>query len=280
MSEAALLENLRQDIRMRSETDKILSTAWVLVPIITIVSFIILFILGFLVAVSTLAFVTRQSPGPPQFIQQFPFPGFFPFFFPFFGISLALGIAAVIVYAYLTYTLIKRRNTHFARQWRLTEDLLNLLKSVAPRKGANVDAPASSAERTFREMRFEEGEKPAVLWTILIFVPFINIVAGLYILYFLTRDFHRHEKREDNLIEDLGRAFSQLNITIAPKRLKATPERSYVLYLVLTIITLGIFGIYWLYTLIEDPNNHFRNHVQMEDEVLSKLSTLVAPSSM
>ena len=279
MSEAVLLENLRQDIRMRAETDKILSTAWILVPIITIISFIIIVILGFVVAVSTFAFFTGLPLGPPQFGQQFPFPGFFPFFLPFFGIASALGIAAVIVYAYLTYTLIKRRNTHFTRQWRLTEDLLNLLKGVASKKGANIDAPASSAERTLREMRFEEGEKPAVLWTILIFVPFVNIVAGLYVLYFLTRDFHRHEKREDNMLEDLGRAFSQLNITIATRRQKAIPERSYVLYLVLTIITLGIFGIYWLYTLIEDPNNHFRNHVQVEDEILSRLSPTVAPSS-
>lgn len=260
---------------MRSETDRLMSTAWVLVPIITII-IVIIGILVFVVVISSLfAFFGPQPPRPDILL-----PGFFPFFFPFFVIFPVLGIASVIIYAYLTYTLIKRRNTHFTRQWRLTEDLLNLVKSVASRKGANVDTPVSSAERTFRDMRFEEGEKPAVLWTILIFVPLVNVIAGLYILYFLTRDFRRHENREDNLLEDLARAFGQLNITAMTRRQKPIPERNYVLYLVLTIITLGIFGIYWLYTLIQDPNNHFRSHIQVEDELLSKLSALAAPSSI
>ncbi len=284
MSEASLLENVRQDIRMRSETDRILSTAWVLVPIIVVISIIVaIIVFVFVFLFSFIRFITvvaRTPPGITGQPGQFPFPGFFPFFFPFFGILLGLGIVSVIIYAYLTYTLIKRRNTHFARQWRLTEDLLNLVRSVASRKGSNIDASVSSMERTFREMKFEEGEKSAVLWTILTVISPINIVAGLYVLYFLTRDFHRHEKREDNLLEDLGRAFNQLNVAITTRRQKPIPERNYVLYVVLTIITLGLFGIYWLYTLIEDPNNHFRNHIQIEDEILSKLSPLVTPSSV
>jgi hypothetical protein len=34
---------------------------------------------------------------------------------------------------------------------------------------------------------------------------------------------------------------------------------------VLTVITFGVFGIYWLYTLIDDPNKHFERQHVVED---------------
>jgi ethanolamine utilization cobalamin adenosyltransferase len=34
---------------------------------------------------------------------------------------------------------------------------------------------------------------------------------------------------------------------------------------VLTVITFGVFGIYWLYTLIDDPNKYFERQHVVED---------------
>ncbi|MFQ5950797.1 MAG: DUF4234 domain-containing protein, partial [Candidatus Geothermarchaeales archaeon] len=60
------------------------------------------------------------------------------------------------------------------------------------------------------------------------------------------------------------------------RRDRPMPERSVVLYLVLSIVTLGIFGIYWLYTLIDDPNLHFRHHIHTEDDALGALSGAIS----
>jgi len=118
-------------------------------------------------------------------------------------------------------------------------------------------------------MRADEGEQSGVLWVILtlVFQPVL-----LYVAYFLGRDFYRHERREDGVWEDITRAMDTLGIPVSVRRDRPMPERSFVLYFVLSIVTLGLFTIYWLYTLIEDPNLHFRNHIRIEDDVLAALS--------
>ncbi|MEM0450049.1 MAG: DUF4234 domain-containing protein [Nitrososphaerota archaeon] len=55
------------------------------------------------------------------------------------------------------------------------------------------------------------------------------------------------------------------------KRVESIPNRSFVLYLILSMVTLGIFGIYRTYALIRDPNIHFREQAKFEDELLGRL---------
>jgi len=263
------IENLRNDVRMRDETDRQVSTLWIILPFA---------VLGLLVAtflISIITFLATFSELPTPRITNVIFPGNVG---PLDGLA-ALGgtlwiasIVVSIIFIYLTYILIKRRNRHFARQHRFYEDLAMVLKEIAARRGANVDAPLSSMDRTLRDMKMEEGQKSAALWAILTIIPFIDIIASLYVLYFLTKDFFKHERREDSLLEDVSRSIASLNLGFDPRRTEAVPERNYVLYVILTILTLGIFGIYWWYTLIKDPNVHFKNHIAFENKLLSALS--------
>ncbi|MEM1713372.1 MAG: DUF4234 domain-containing protein [Desulfurococcaceae archaeon] len=52
------------------------------------------------------------------------------------------------------------------------------------------------------------------------------------------------------------------------------PDRSTLLYLILTIVT-GIFLIYWVYTLTKDPNKHFESHSVLERELVTALKQLL-----
>ena len=77
--------------------------------------------------------------------------------------------------------------------------------------------------------------------------------------------------------EDMSRMLDKCGIKfVVPRRVEALPERNFVLYLILTIITAGLFGIYWLYILLKDPNQHFMYHRQIEDQLLSALETVTA----
>jgi hypothetical protein len=177
-------------------------------------------------------------------------------------------IASII----LTYKLIKRRNTHFKRQNFLTEDIIAAVRAIAKKKGINIDVELSSCERTIREAKVEETEKGAMLWAILSAIIFL---AQWYVYYFLMKDFYKHERREDGFWEDLRRTLDKCGVTFSiPQRMEATPDRSFVLYLILTIITLGLFGIYWIYVLLKDPNQHFKYHMQIEDQLLSTLESV------
>ena len=64
--------------------------------------------------------------------------------------------------------------------------------------------------------------------------------------------------------------------TTLPRRSYPTPSRGFVLYIVLTIVTIGFFWVYWTYTLLNDPNNHFRQQSMAEDTFIMQVTPLLA----
>lgn len=257
-----VLENLRRDARMRMESDYEMSPAWILVPLIPIVGLIVFFAAFF----GTL-FTFTTAPLPPA-------TGFFVALFGILVILLIVGFIAAILYVYMLYKLINRRNKHFQRQGFLYDDLTNLAKELAAKKGVDIALSLNNMERANREARYEETEKSAALWAIVTF--FIGIIA-FYVYYFLMKDFYKHERREDMFIDDLNRALTAAGVTInLPRRTLPVPDRSFVLYFILTIITLGVFSIYWLYVLLTDPNSHFRQQALTEDTILAQVTPLMA----
>ena len=257
------VENLRKDIRMRHESDPKMSTAWILVYLIPIFAAITAIITVFYVifAATTTPWNWPEEPSValPLFVV----------------LTTLLGLLAIIgfiVSIILRYKLVKRRNTHFKRQTFLSEDVVTAVKAIAAKKGVDVEVGLSSVERTVREAKAEETEKGAVLWAILSAFIFL---AEWYVNYFLMKDFYKHERREDGFWEDLSRTLDKCGVTFSvPRRTETTPNRSFVLYLILTIITAGLFGIYWLYVLLNDPNEHFKYHIQTEDQLLSTLESV------
>lgn len=264
------IENVRKDILMRVETDKMMSTAWILVYILPIVAVIFYVAFIFISIISFLVTVTpTPSPSPGQSIvtTQYALLLFSSILFIY-----LIAIVCYILFLILIYKFVKRRNTHFKRQIFLFEDVVAAVKAIAAKKGVDVEVGLASGERTVREAKAEETEKSAMLWAIL------SVVTGLalwYVWYFLMKDFYKHERREDGFWEDISRLLDKCGIKFSvPRRMETLPERSFVLYLILTIITLGFFGIYWLYVLLKDPNQHFRYHIQIEDQLLSNLETI------
>lgn len=259
---SALLESVRTEVRRRPETDRIVSPAWLLVPILWVVLSVVLVLFVFASFVAfTPGFTSGQPLGPGGLAALL-------------GSLIALTVVvlvAFVIFIYLLYVLIRRRNKHFARHARLLEATVDCLKEAAQAKGADVGTRLVSLEHSLRELRDEEGEKGAVLWVVLVL---LTGFALYYVYYFLMRDFHRHERKEDGLLEDVNYVLAALDQPEIPRRTEPIPKRSFVVYLILTIVT-GIFGIYWIYTLIKDPNTHFREQSRIETELLSRLEALV-----
>lgn len=242
-----------------------MSIAWILVYLLpTILA--IAFVSFFIVAMISYVAVTPTLPPPGEPGTQFTL-----LFISILFLYL-LAIIGFIASLILIYKLVRRRNTHFKRQNFLYEDTVAAVKAVAAKKGVDVEVGLASCERTVREAKAEETEKGAMLWAILSAVLF---PALWYVWYFLMKDFYTHERREDGFWEDISRIMDKCGTRFSvPRRTEAMPERSFALYLILAIITLGWFGIYWLYVLLKDPNQHFRYHIQVEDQLLSALETV------
>jgi len=243
-----------------------MSNAWILVYLIPIFAAITaIFTIFYTIFVMTTSWIV---PGEP-------YTATLPMLVVLTTLLWLLAIIGLIVSIILTYKLVKRRNTHFKRQMFLSEDVITAVKTIAAKKDVDVEVGLSSCERTVRETKAEETEKSAVLWAILSAVPYVGSLAIWYVYYFLMKDFYKHERREDGFVEDINRVLDKCAIKFSvPRRTEILPDRSFVLYLILNIITVGLFGIYWLYVLLKDPNEHFKYHIQIEDELLSTLESV------
>jgi hypothetical protein len=182
-----------------------------------------------------------------------------------------------ILNIYAIYNLVKRRNEHFYRQGLMSEDLLKLINKYADKKGVKVEL--SSLERTLRERQHEEKEKSAPLWAIL---TFVSGIAGLYVFYFLMKDFYNHERHENSFWESISNNLNTIGVEFtlpidvknAQLRRNVVQKRSFKIYLLLSIVTFGFFALYWFYILIKDPNEHFREHAILETQLDTALARI------
>ena len=264
------LENLRRDLRTRLESDKQMSGAWAIVPLLPIMVGIVVVVVIFAAifsAIGSLGPSGTTTTGGSAIAAALVGSIF---------LLYSLYFVVLILVAVMIFKLVSRRNTHFNRQILLQEDIISMAREMCARKGADVSIFLNNMDRSVKEARLEEVEKNATLWAILIFVSGLGM---LYAGYFLMKDFFRHERREDLFINDMLRTFNALGVPINfPYRNPPIPDRSFALYFILTLITGSIFAVYWVYVLVSDPNNHFRQQMLMEDTIMAQLSGTPSPA--
>ena len=261
------LENVRQDLRTRLESDPQMSAAWAIVPLIPLIGGILASVIFFVVLFSAISSV---APGSPSTTAGTSILGaFFAALFIFYVILFIIAIVVTILF----FKLVKRRNTHFTRQAFIFEDLIGAAKQLAAKKGVDVSLHVNYLERNMREARFDDLEKNATLYAILSLFPIFNY----YSYYFLMKDFFRHERREDLYIAGMTNLLATLGIPMnLPRRTSPVPDRSFAVYFIVSLITGGIFSVYWVYVLVSDPNNHFRQQAWVEDTIMAQLSPALA----
>jgi len=247
-----------------------MSSAWAMVPLLPIIVGIVVVVMIFAAIFSAIGSVGPS--GTPTTgsaaLSAALFSSIFLLYFLYFVV--------LILVAAMVFKMASRRNTHFNRQILLQEDIISMAREMSARKGVDVSILLNNMDRSMREARLDEVEKNATLWGILVFVSGLGL---LYAGYFLMKDFFRHERREDVFINDMLRTFNAIGVPINfPYRNPPIPDRSFALYFILTLITGSIFGVYWVYVLVSDPNNHFRQQMLMEDTLMAQLSGTPSPA--
>jgi hypothetical protein len=134
------------------------------------------------------------------------------------------------------HRLIDSRNRHFRREAKLEEQIAQWLV----KQGKETPATACPADMK------------AKAWA----ASIILIIPAFVITYYLSKDLHVHEKHQDMF---LANAF--------PERMfmpQTIPIKKYAL---ITIVTLGVGGVYWLYKIINLYNAHFKAQWKVEKEI-------------
>lgn len=173
---------------------------------------------------------------------------------------------------YIFYKLMDRRDQHFARVANMVNASVALLNEKATREGkAGIIAPEMQQLQTVqREIYDQSRERGAVLWLIL---AILTGIAALIGYYFIMDDFARHDQYEAQYFTLMSAALAKMGLSAQASQAGPTiPERNFAMFLILTIITCGIYGFYWLYVLVKDGNDHVEAQVQWEDFIYSALA--------
>lgn len=190
------------------------------------------------------------------------------------GMAVLLSFVTCGIYGlYIFYKLMERRDLHLARVANMVNTSVALLKEKAAAQGKTelIAQELAQLEMVQREMFDQSRERGAVLWLILGIVTGIAVWIGFY---FIMDDMTRHDQLEAQYFTLMSQAMAKMGLSSqASQAAPNMPERSFALYLILSLVTCGIFYFYWLWALVDDGNKHVEMQVQWEDFIYSALAS-------
>jgi membrane protein implicated in regulation of membrane protease activity len=269
-------------IANRKITDRIVSWVWILVIILILIGSVFLAIAMAIISASMVLWNTSTLNTVIQMI------------------FIAASIVTTAIFAFLAFVLVRRQNEHFARDRALREGIILLLRTASDPTGRSSlvmnELAAMNAANGPREDRHDEriwallmllpllttfglaailylavyGTSTIVVFTIFSFVILIAIgelLAMLYMFYFLGKQIYEHDERW--LVFEQNAKSIMMKLRWPPiirMRQSRVEKREFAIYLIVTIF-ISPFVLYWWYSLIKDPNDHFTNQWEFEDRL-------------
>jgi hypothetical protein len=151
----------------------------------------------------------------------------------FLGAVVTFGVAFFPMF----YRLVDGRNRHFRCEAEFEE-------KVAAYSKQGKKLPLASE-------RFKAMNAKAWAASIILIVPVFIIV------YLLSRDLANHEQNQDAFLA-----------AALPERVFMPQTIPIKTYAIITLVTLGVGVIYWLYKVVNLYNAHYKAHLQVEKEMV------------
>jgi Domain of unknown function (DUF4234) len=196
------------------------------------------------------------------------------------GMAVFLSIITCGIYGlYIIYKLVQRRDEHFRRMADVVEDAYQLLREKSKGREDTVAGELHELEQIRMRMKTMSAEKGAAIWLLIclstswVFGGFLFVSIGDYILYYvLMKDYVEHDAIEARFFTLMSECMEKLGLAgEAGQAQTNVPERDYVKFVIISILTCGIYGLYWMYVMIKDFNEHFMAQVPWEDFILLAL---------
>ncbi len=254
-----LLEELKRYTRMREESDYIMPVFLPFLPVILLVIGVLMYVIGAIAAIATgfesgMGLEEETSATGTAAMAGLA------------TVGLGLLVLGLLIEIYVVYKWVDRRNKHFKRM----AGFFTVLGELAELLGFKH---AASLRSRINEYKAELGEKNAALNAIL---SFIIPIYAIYVYHFLNKDFVKHSKLEKLIMIDLFDDIREKEPSFVRRaeELKEVPDRSTILYFIITILFTP-FLFYWVYTLTKDPNEHFKSHAAIEEDMVMALEKIV-----
>ncbi|HVP38129.1 MAG TPA: DUF4234 domain-containing protein [Candidatus Saccharimonadales bacterium] len=191
-----------------------------------------------------------------------------------YALNLLLTLLTCFLWGFVGwYRIVRRRDLHFARSADFTASAVAALAERADTMGKRplVESHLRTLDVIARDLRTQARERGALVWVLLGIIT--AKVAFLLMFYFLEEDYRRQEQTEVEFAQHMGEALRLLGLPCGQAPFQpCTRDRSYALYLILTLLTCGLFGFYWFYRVNEEENCHMDAHAAWETELLGCLA--------
>lgn len=151
----------------------------------------------------------------------------------FLGAVVTFGVAFFPMF----YRLVDGRNRHLANE----ADFEKRVSAYLARKGKEV--PAAPEPLSQRNAKF---------WA----ASIILIIPAFIIVYLLSRDLKIHEQKQDAFLA-----------AALPERVFMPQTVPLTTYVLITVVTLGVGVVYWLYKTVNLYNAHYKAHLAVEKEL-------------
>jgi hypothetical protein len=135
------------------------------------------------------------------------------------------------------YRLIEGRNRHLANEAELEEQVATHLKQ-------------SGKEQPTTSLHSKPMNSKAWAASIILIIP------AFIIMHRLSKDLATHERDEDAFLA-----------SALPQRVFMPQTIPQTTYLLITIVTLGVGGVYWLYKVVNLYNAHYKADLQVQKEI-------------
>jgi hypothetical protein len=135
------------------------------------------------------------------------------------------------------HRLIEGRNKHLANEAELEEQVAAHLKQ-------------RGKEQPTTNLPFKPMNSKAWAASIILIIP------AFIIMYHLSKDLATHERKEDTFLA-----------SALPQRVFMPQTIPQTTYLLITIVTLGVGGVYWLYKVVNLYNAHYKADLQVQKEI-------------
>ena len=289
-------EAIFKAIQARDSTDEVVTRTWILVLIIVYLTSIIAAVaIGFSIASDIL----RQDPS--NFSRELMFDELKE---DVWATALLSGMFYAFAFV-LAYMLVSRLNKHYARDRQLRSSILSFLKSAAysPEIKQMIEFDLAEMNQIDDKINSSEKRRNPIIWALAVAAPLmisilqwvvlfnsesyheyqessalfllaqlVAYVPLFYLSFVLGKSIYNHDSHWTSFAHRANAAMTKLGFP-EKKSYWGRPlqYRSYGLYAVVTVVSLGLFIFYWWYTLIEDPNHHLKAQWDFEDSLVESI---------
>jgi len=178
---------------------------------------------------------------------------------------------------YVVYQLVRRSRDHNARRLEMLDAATSLAWERAEATGISTELQPNfnriSAELGVLRQRATQFRDP-VVWMLL---SLLGGIVHIIVFILLNGDLVDHDRAEGAVEHELSIIYGRLGAAVPePDPSRMSQRHNYVGRVVATLLTCGIYALWWEYNIMTEGNEHYDHNWRWEDSLAASVQQLAA----